>query len=103
MNQREQLIALCERAVVPVENWRNRDSSDAQKQVGEALMLLRAGAEYVEATSPEQADDTIWIYIYYPGFTAFEYGSADRANWERELFYIPTAARLDRANGKDWY
>lgn len=100
---REDLIALCERAVVPVEDWRDRDSADAQKQVGEALALLRAGAEFSLASDPKQTEDTIWIHCYYPGFNAFEYGRGERANWESDLFYIPTAARLDRVGGKDWY
>lgn len=74
---REELIALCERAVVPVEQWSDRDSADAQKQVGEALVLLRAGVEF---TLQERTKDTLWVRCYYPGFTAFEYGRGERAN-----------------------
>lgn len=99
----EELIALCQRGVVQVGEWHNRDSSSAQTQLGEALALLRAGAEWCESKDPAATEDTFWIYISFPGFNAFEEGKGDRSSWTRELFYIPTAKRLDAANGRDWY
>lgn len=100
---REDLIRLCTHAAVQVSEWRNRDTADAQKQVGEALALLRAGAEWRLARDPEQTETTHWIYISYPGFNAFEVGVSKRSAWEEDLFYIPTAERLERSNGRDWY
>lgn len=100
---RSLLIDLCERGVVPVENWRDRDSSGAQTQLGTALALLKAGCDYRIAANPQQTATTIWIEISWPAFQAFEYGRENRDNWEEELFYIPTDARLGNAAGRDWY
>ena len=46
MFQREELVALCERARVPQDKWQNRDSERAQRQIGEAWVLLSAGCEF---------------------------------------------------------
>lgn len=100
---REELIELCDRGVVPVANWTNRDSADAQRQLGEARALLAAGCDFEFVSNPAQTDETIWIEIEYPGFNAFEEGRHDREHWSTDLAYIPTAARLDRRDGKDWY
>jgi len=54
---REELIALCEAALVPESEWRNRDSAGAQRQIGEAWALLRAGCPY--RILPGTDDDTI--------------------------------------------
>ncbi|WP_136057268.1 hypothetical protein [Microbacterium sp. K24] len=99
----EELIALCERAVVPVSEWRNRDTARSQERIGTAWALLKAGCEWVASSDPRTDDDTIWVEIRFPGFNAWEYGRDDRDNWEDELFYIPTAARLDASAGGDWY
>ena len=99
----EELIKLCEAAVVPVEKWADRDSAHAQKQAGKALALLRAGCEWSLSENPRTDEKTIWIEITYPGFNAFEWGRADRDYWEEELFYIPTTERLAACEGQDWY
>lgn len=99
----EELIKLCEASVVPVEKWWNRDSANAQKQVGQALMLLRAGAEWRESEKPVTNENTIWINITYPGFNAFEYGRSDRQYWVDTMFYIPTEKRLKDREGDDWH
>ena len=102
---REELIDLCTRGVVPQEHWYNRDTAGAQRQLGEALALLKAGCDFHEEVSHYMKSDsnTIWVRIEFPGFNAFEYGPADRSTWESETFYIPTADRLYEAKGKDWY
>lgn len=96
---REALIALCERAVVPIDRWRNRDSAAAQRQVGDALVLLRAGATITESSSPASTGETHWIDLSFPGFGYFDWDG----EWETETFYIPTAERLGRVEGGDWY
>lgn len=101
---REDLIAICEKAVVPVDKWRNRDSASAQTQLGKCWALLSAGADFtVSQTGTSTGGRTIWLDIEWPGFKAFEYGSADRDVWESGTFYLPTPARLAEADGKDWY
>lgn len=102
---RDELIAICEQAVVPVDRWRNRDSASAQEGVGHAWALLKAGAEFQVITAGNLAttDRTIWIEVDWPGFMAFEYGTSDRSNWDDATFYLPTPKRLAEADGKDWY
>lgn len=102
---REELVSICERAIVPVDRWRNRDSAGAQEGVGRAWALLKAGAEFSVITTGTLAttDETIWIEVEWPGFMAFEYGRSDRSNLDDDTFYLPTPERLAEADGKDWY
>lgn len=55
---REDLLALCERAFVPHDRWRNRDSSSAQRQLGEAYALLKAGCDFY--VSGKSDTGTLW-------------------------------------------
>lgn len=110
---REELIALCERALKQstVDKWHNSDSASACMQLGVGYALLCAGAEFYVLTpstvkrsseSRLMSDDaTYWVHFDFPGFDAFEYGPDDPTTWQDETAYIPTAARLDR--GGDWY
>lgn len=106
--ERKDLIVLCELAIVPEKKWCDRDSSSAQRQLGEALVLLKAGCEFKVLTEENcrkgnsciSNDDTIWIDITFDGFHAFEEGSDCR---ESETFYIPTKQRMERGKGGDWY
>ena len=109
---REELIDICERAIVPEEKWRNRDSEKAHVQVGECWALLRAGCEfevlYCPGGSTSTDHETIWLRTYSQGFNYFEGGwSLDdedpRDYLRKELHYLPTPKRLDQANGGDWY
>ena len=95
--QREQLIVLCEKAIVTEDKWRNRDSCDAQLQIGEAWALLRAGCPF-ELRSEDITEHTVWIDITSKGFGYWENG-----NLSTKCFYIPTEKRLKEANGGDWY
>ena len=97
-DERAWLIALCERGVVPEGRWRNRDTADAQRQLGEALALLRAGCSFRIAESPESDERTLWVLITFKGFAHFE-GDDEL---DEELFYIPTEKRLEARDG-DWY
>jgi len=101
---REELIALCERGRVPQKDWSNRDSAEAQSQLGVAWALLSAGCEFEIERVPGRLnsdDKTWWVSITYEGFAFHESGrSQDR---DVDSFYIPTAMRLDRVAGKDWY
>jgi len=96
---REDLLAICERAFVPEEKWSNRDSSAAQRQLGECYALLRAGCEFYVHEDDRQ---TLWVSVEFYGFDSFEWG-LDEVPRESEQYYLPTAERLDARDGKDWY
>jgi hypothetical protein len=97
---RDDLIALCERGIVPESKWTDRDSAGAQMQLGKAWALLRAGCDFRLASSPEQTEDTHWVEITYEGFDYVEMGAGHETT---DLFYLPTASRLERKAGHDWY
>lgn len=97
---REELIVICEQATVPETGWHDRDSYEAQFQVGECWALLRAGCEFdihgVES-DPATDDQTIWLTTWGKGFSYFENhesGDDPRAYKEDELHYLPTPERL---------
>jgi len=99
---REYLIALCERAIVNVEKWSNRDTPSAQEKVGTAWALLKAGCEWHSAGDPKDDENTIWIEIDYPSFNSFEYDRTDPQYFDTHRVYLPTEKRLARRDG-DWY
>jgi hypothetical protein len=101
---RDELIALCDRGIVPIAEWSDRDTAKAQRQLAWARALLKAGAPYREAPMVNPSPDTHWIEVTWPGFDAFEQGRDFAAGYhETSLHYIPTAERLDRTAGRDWY
>lgn len=97
---REELIALCDRGVVSQDKWSDRDSAGAQRQLAECRALLLAGCDFAQSKGvrPKSDDSTIWVDVMFHGFQWFECDSI-----ERDLFYVPTAKRLDEADGGDWY
>lgn len=98
MITREQLIENCERGIVKEHLWRNRDTAEAQKQLGVACALLKAGCEY-SIMNNWPFEDSTSIEVRYKGFRHFDYGG----NMDRDTFYIPTKEKLDKVNGNDWY
>jgi hypothetical protein len=103
---REELIAQCEKAIVPEERWRNRDSAGAQMKLGRCWALLKAGCAFRILTAENNPHDgavtnadTIWIEVSFDGFNTFE-GSGKQ---EVEFMFIPTDKCLQEANGEDWY
>lgn len=96
---RDELVSLCEDAVRPESAWRNRDSEEAHRQLGQAWALLKAGCEFhIGADSDER---TLWVYITSKGFEYFEWGDVDALR--KDHFYIPTRERLDAVGDGDWY
>lgn len=97
---RDDLIAICERSFVPEAEWRDRDTSAAQRQLGECHALLKAGCDFVirrdMGGSPNM---TIWLAIEFKGFGYFDYGGTT----EDETYYLPTTERLEQVAGRDWY
>jgi hypothetical protein len=107
--EREDLIAICERARVPQERWNNRDSAAAQRQLGAAWALLSAGCSFeimIEGHTVRHARhmvsdaETLWVAITFHGFDYFENGHGAESV---STFYLPTSGRLDRRAGSDWY
>jgi len=97
---REDLLEICERALVTPESaWSDRDSSSATRQLGEAYALLKAGCTfYVEKESKHNA---WWVHIEFRGFNYFEGDSDGMGPLDDDRFYIPLAERV--VEGKDWY
>ena len=99
---RENLLAICEGAFVPEAEWANRDSADAQRQLGECYALLKAGCKFAVLRGPDLMTDkrTIWVEVQYKGFAHLDYDGP----LDKDTYYLPTLARLDSAgSGKDWY
>lgn len=101
---REELISLCERAIVPVEKWSDRDSDSAHQNIGQAWAYLKAGCEFRISTEERLTTDeeTIWLYFKVPTFQYFEYGD-EGEGYPEEHCYIPTEKRLQERAGEDWY
>lgn len=102
---REGLAAHLEASIVPESKWRNRDSSDAQRQLGECLALIKAGCEFKiyrgNGVVHQNNMNTLEIHVFFKGFNYFEYGN--EASKEVETFYAPSPESLTSANGGDWY
>lgn len=104
---REELIEICERAIVPIDKWGNRDSPSAHEKLGVCLVMLKAGAEFTVHRPPNidergcfTDERTIWLTLQWHNFSDFEYGTKFG---ESDSFYLPTPARLDQTAGRDWY
>lgn len=113
---REELISLCERAIVPQEKWQNRDSESAQKGVGRVWQLLKCGCKYEICTKDNSPDyysdaETWKIKFWVQSFMWFENGIEDDdedgydtdSNGQYLSFFIPTEKSLEAADGEDWY
>lgn len=107
---REDLIGICERAIVPQEKWSDRDSHHAHEGIGESWALLKAGCKFKVCTKENQPkgdscvtdEETIWLEIYVRDFNYFESEHEDRKE-NMNTHFLPTPERLAKANGEDWY
>ena len=111
---REELITICERAMLPQNKWGNRDSLDAQMGVYLAYGLLKAGCWYEIVNEknfmPERS--AFWIRFKAHSFRWFEEageddkdndGYVDDNSGDEMFYYLPTPERLDETVGRDWY
>jgi hypothetical protein len=106
---REELVAICERAVVPRDEWSNRDTPHTHEKLGLCWVMLKAGCPFhVHRPAPQGSKsgchtdhETIWLTIEWPDFNDFEYGTG--MNSQSDTFYLPTPKRLDERQGRDWY
>ncbi|MBA2678645.1 MAG: hypothetical protein H0U76_09680 [Ktedonobacteraceae bacterium] len=109
---REELIVLCELAIIPEESWRHIDTSSGQKKIGNCWALLKAGCQFSVLTKDNKRkkgtvfsvtnERTIWVEIEMKGVVPFKQGPYANSIPQIELFYIPTLERLEAANGEDW-
>jgi hypothetical protein len=102
---REQLIAICEKAIVPEEKWGNRDSASAQQKVGMAWAFLKAGVPFKVLTEHGHGnlvtdERTIWLEFHIKDFGCWDYREGERGV---ETTYLPTEKRLAECEGEDWY
>jgi len=95
----KKLIEICEQSVVPVSKWSNRDSPEAQKQIGEAWVYLKSGCKFRIRDDMGGGEGTIWVEITHPNFGTFDWDGGE----EEETFYLPTPERLASRSGGDWY
>lgn len=107
---REEIINICEHAIVPEKHWSDRDSQASQSKIGEVWALLKAGCKFkvlVQDSSikgPQLCttdNRTVWIEINSEGFMYHE--MAEEEYKDKDTFYLPTWERLESAKGKDWY
>lgn len=98
---RDDLIIICERAVVPHNAWSDRDTPRSQEGVGKVWAFLRAGCDFRVLISGDLVTDdrTIWLEIDHDDFGTRDWGGPG----DTELFYLPTPNRLDATDGEDWY
>ena len=129
---REELIRICEDAVVSCSKWHDRDSHMAQMEISDIHSLLCIGCDYVIDKNTNENT----IYITFKNITVEQKSNSwknclsidsveDYFNWYRneygedctsEMFeghgidlnsnywggYMPTRKRLEEANGGDW-
>lgn len=96
---REELIALCERAIIPVTDWRNRDTPAALEQLGICWAYLKSGCEY----KADYGMFFVILNIFRPTFNTIERQEPlGGPELEEASFYIPTQRQLDRKKGGDW-
>jgi hypothetical protein len=106
---REKLIEICEKSIVPLALWGDRDTPSAQERIGLCWALLKAGCHFSILVKPENKGDrcvtderTIWLRIRWPSFLDIECGEEGDCSNE-EVFYLPTEKRLKENKGDDWY
>lgn len=99
---RDELIGICDQAIVPQKLWHNRDSCAAQQQVGRCRALLLAGCEFYIRKYGDRCvtdDRLIWVEINSKGFEHFDSGG----DLNCETFYLPTLKAIEESKGRDWY
>jgi hypothetical protein len=105
---RDNLIDISKKSIVHVSKWGNRDTPSAQEWVGKLLALLSAWCSFkvLNEWNLVTDDHTIWIEVYYPQFSHFDWDLFDLNDistlWQ-ETFYLPTKQRLKECKWEDWY
>ena len=103
---REKLIDICERAIVPHDEWADRDTAGTQEGIGKSLVFLKAGCKFEVKTEENTRDGsgcitddrTIWIQFWVRGWNYFEFPSDEETDGIHNsdyFFYLPTEKRLN--------
>ena len=99
-NTRKRLITLCERGIVQVDKWMDRDTPATQEQLGICWAYLNAGCDF-RITSEEEC---IYLTIFHPTFRTIESQHPEEPEeLEFSDFYIPTEQKIKQCKGQDWY
>lgn len=114
---REELVAICEKAIVLQDKWSNRDSESSQKRVGRCWRLLKCGCKFHVVKESDDKDyhtteKAIIIKFWVRNYLWFEDGmdveETDKDGYEHDsnheslLFYLPQPKRISET-GEDWY
>jgi len=105
---REELLDICEKALVSEAHWGSEDSAWRQLRVGQIWALLKDGcafkiilqADCAEAEAEDESaycpyytnERTIWFEIYYRG----------KNEDEVEIYFLPTIERLTNPENQKW-
>jgi len=124
---REQLIELCEKAVVPCDKWHDRDSYCAQREIASIYSGLKAGIDYnatldesgntihIDFTSPTEEQRKLIGNYNLPIDSLEQY--REKFGYDNEMFngngidwssnslfsYMPSPKGLADSEGGDWY
>jgi hypothetical protein len=99
--QRQELIRLCERSIVDITKWGNRDTSHAQERVGILWSLLKANCLFEIEIEREFIYVTAWSL-------SFRHFDGDDVDWDNketltsQEFRLATNEHLDWLAGRDW-
>lgn len=104
MYSREELIKICEQAIVSEKKWKHGDTPVSMAQLGRAWAYLKAGCKFEVHSNkfampkpPHKSD--IYFSITHHCFDSVLNENYDK---EKETFYLPTPEKLIAANGGDW-
>ena len=110
---REELIHICEQAIIDVKKWNDIYTPSSQISVGTVWALLKANCPFevlYEKTPQGLCTDkhTIWIRIWHPEFIHFDitgFDLEDKDTLGSEIYYLPTIQRLEETGfgENDWY
>jgi hypothetical protein len=94
---REEIIALCDKAIFDVAEWSNRDHPQAMIQVGKCWALLKAGCQFKVITEDPlnigivTNEKIVYLEVWYPVFGDFENDTTEDPK-HSDNFYIPVNA-----------
>ena len=104
---RKKLINILDKAVVPYENWMNRDTPSAQEWCAKMRMYLLAWCDfklmssYDEEVSLEKIKEYLASKIPTMYLSILHYEFENKATWD--TCYMPSPHKLKIMKWGDWY